>query len=234
VPATLDAGVDQMICSGESANLSAQLDFSDYQWTNLNTGAAFAGKDIVVSPPVTTTYALQALDANGCTVTDTLEVLLNTTILASINNENPILCPVGPNDLVLVALPEAVTITTQEYAGEQVEFIWTHNNDTIDNISHQLLINPVSSIDGGQYAVTVIVNECAAFSDTLEVEIYEPLNSNIATVASQTCVTGSEDLNLVALPSNGAVPFTYQWTGPNGFSSTDSLATLVNITSANR
>ncbi len=307
VPATLNAGADQAICLGESANLSAQIGFTNYQWTNLNTGAAFAGKDIVVTPPVTTTYALQAIDMNGCAVADTLEVRLNETLLASIDNVSPILCPVGPNDLVLIALPEmgvypftydwvgpngftstdsiitrtnpiedmsgiytlqvtdangcmselietevivrstldepiltysgpacegtSMTIATQEYAGEQVEFIWSHNNDTIANISHQLIINPVSVADAGQYAVTVIVNECVSFSDTLDVEIYEQLSGNIADVAPQTCVTGSEDLDLVALPANGVAPYTYQWTGPNDFSSTDSVATLVNITS---
>ena len=34
---------------------------------------------------------------------------------------------------------------------------------------------------------------------------------------------------MIALPEGGLAPYIYQWTGPNDFSSTDSIATLVNI-----
>ncbi|MFK7982746.1 MAG: PKD domain-containing protein, partial [Saprospiraceae bacterium] len=309
VPAILDAGVDQTICEGEMVNLDAQTGFINYEWLELPGGAAYFGPNIIVNPTQNTQYILSANDGNGCMVTDTVEVFINETPIAAINNENPILCPVGPNDLVLIALPqmglapyiyswtgpngfaatdsivtrmnpsedmsgvytlqitdangcmseiveteiivrstldepilsysgpacegETITLTTQTYAGEQVQFIWTNNGDTLNSISHQLVINPASLADTGEYAVTVIVNECAAFSDTLMVEVYERPAGTIATVAPQVCVTGSEDLTLIALPTNGTGNYTYQWTGPNGFTSADSIATIVNISAAN-
>ncbi len=306
-PSSIDAGMDITICVGEIVNLNGQTGFINYTWTTIPGGAAFFGPNIIVNPTQNTEYVLTANDVNGCMVTDTVAVFLNETPIANINNENPILCPVGPNDLVLIALPQmgvapyvynwtgpngfvstdsivtrlnpleemsgiytlqitdangcvselteteviirstldepilsysgpacegtTMTLTTQEYTGEQVQFIWTRNGDTLNSISHQLVINPVSLADTGNYAVTVIVNECAAYSDTLLVEIYAQPATMIATVAPQSCVTGNEELELIALPS-GVAPYTYAWSGPNGFMSTDSIATILNITSA--
>ena len=53
--------------------------------------------------------------------------------------------------------------------------------------------------------------------------------ATIEMVADQNCVEGSEELQLVALPERGVGPYTYAWTGPNNFSSSDSIAVLVNI-----
>ena len=56
--------------------------------------------------------------------------------------------------------------------------------------------------------------------------------TTIANVAPQTCVTGTEELDLVALPINGLAPYTYAWSNGNGFIATDSIATLTNINAA--
>jgi len=302
-PASINAGTDITICAGETVNLNGETGFINYAWTTVPGGAAFFGPNIIVNPIQNTEYVLTANDVNGCMVTDTVAIFINETPIANINNENPILCPVGPNDLVLIALPQmgiapytynwigpngfvssdsivtrmnpladmsgiytlqvtdgndciselastevivrstleepilsysgpacegtTMTLSTQTYAGEQVQFIWTKEGDTLNSISHQLVINPVSLADTGKYAVTVIVNECAAFSDTLEVEIYTRPVGAIATIAPQACVTGSEDLELIALPSGGVVPYTYAWNSNGLLLATDSIALIL-------
>ena len=57
----------------------------------------------------------------------------------------------------------------------------------------------------------VTVDGCSANSDTIQVEVFEQPATTIANVAPQTCVTGSEELELIALPTNGVAPYTYAW-----------------------
>jgi predicted transcriptional regulator len=72
-----NAGIDQTICNGESATLTASGGVS-YAW---NTGDNTAG--ITVSPPVTTTYTVTVTGANGCTDTDDIIVTVLATPTAN-------------------------------------------------------------------------------------------------------------------------------------------------------
>ena len=83
VPATLNAGNDETICEGELQILSAQNGFTNYNWVNLENGATFTGQDIMVSPSITSEFALEANDGNGCLVRDTLEVIVNPNPVAN-------------------------------------------------------------------------------------------------------------------------------------------------------
>ncbi len=66
-----NAGEDQTICEGQSANLSATGGIN-YSW---NTGQTTA--DIVVNPTVTTTYTVTVSDGNGNSDTDSVTVFVN-------------------------------------------------------------------------------------------------------------------------------------------------------------
>lgn len=77
---TADAGIDQTICEGETANLSASGGTS-YNWDN----GLGAGQNQSVTPSTTTTYIVTITDANGCEDTDDIVVNVNAlpSILAS-------------------------------------------------------------------------------------------------------------------------------------------------------
>jgi gliding motility-associated-like protein len=71
----VDAGVDQAICIGESAQLNA-TGAASYSWT----GGPMSDPNVpdpVVTPTVTTTYQLTGVGANGCTNTASVEVEVN-------------------------------------------------------------------------------------------------------------------------------------------------------------
>ena len=55
----------------------------------------------------------------------------------------------------------------------------------------------------------------------------------IAAVAPILCADGSQSFILNSTITGGAANYSYIWTGPNGFSSTDADPTLVGVTSAN-
>ena len=95
-----------------------------------------------------------------------------------------------------------------------------------------MIISPVTTTDIGEYSVIVTVDGCSANSDTIQVEVFEQPTTTIANVLPQTCVTGSEELDLVAIPTNGVAPYTYAWTSNGLLLATDSIATLTNISAA--
>ena len=78
-PPSINAGVDQNICSGSTATLTA-TGATSYSWTNsVQNGVAF-------TPIATTTYTVTGTDANGCTGTDAVTVTLVPTPTISATN----------------------------------------------------------------------------------------------------------------------------------------------------
>ena len=82
---TADAGENQSICIGETAELIASGG-DTYLWSTGETGTS-----IEVTPDVTTTYSVTVTDANNCTDTDEVEVTVNAlpTLVceSNVNNE---------------------------------------------------------------------------------------------------------------------------------------------------
>jgi hypothetical protein len=76
----VNAGADQTIDLGYSANLSAvhtpTASVVTYSWTPANTLSCSDCRSPVASPPRTTTYAVQVTDPNGCTATDSVTVIV--------------------------------------------------------------------------------------------------------------------------------------------------------------
>ena len=138
--------------------------------------------------------------------------------------EQPILTTTGA-----VCEGGQITLSVQDYVGTDVSYSWEKDGIPIVNINNELIINPVTTADIGEYSVIVTVDGCSATSDTIQVDVFEQPTTTIANVAAQTCVTGSEELELIALPTNGVAPYTYAWSNGNGYTSTDSIAMLTNL-----
>src|SRR5690606_8892842 len=70
----ITAGAGAEICEGTTFQLTANGGV-DYQWTT-DSGFASSSPSPVVQPDTTTQYYLTAIDANGCTGSDTVEVVV--------------------------------------------------------------------------------------------------------------------------------------------------------------
>lgn len=68
---TADAGADQTICEGQTATLNASGGI-DYLWNNAETNP-----QTQVNPAQTTVYSVSVTDANGCSDSDDVEVVVN-------------------------------------------------------------------------------------------------------------------------------------------------------------
>ena len=75
---TADAGTDQLICDGESAQLAA-TGGQDYSWTPTSSLSNSNIFNPIATPSVTTEYIVQAINADGCAAFDTVVVNVAAT-----------------------------------------------------------------------------------------------------------------------------------------------------------
>ncbi len=135
-----NAGVDQSICLGSSAVLTATGGTS-YLWTP---GGATTSS-IAVNPLVNSTYAVLVTDANGCTGTDTVRVIIKSLPVAN----------AGANQMACAG--NSVTLS----ATGGVSYLWTPGGATTASIT----VTPAATTS---YIVTVTgANGCSASDTTL-------------------------------------------------------------------
>lgn len=84
---TLDLGADKAMCSGASVTLDAGAIFSSYAWTKTKTGNA---KTIVADLPGE--YKLTVTDANGCKISDSLNVTQGTAVAIDFGGATKTIC----------------------------------------------------------------------------------------------------------------------------------------------
>lgn len=152
--------VKPVICEGESVNLSASGAL-DYIWspsTGLNTTT---GANVVASPTVTTTY--YAVDANdqGCSVADSVEIVVHPRPQASFAVDS--VCFGEQNSFM-----DQSTIT----AGSIVDYEWNFG----DNSPLETTSSTVHSYAApGDYMsiLTVTSNQSCVDSDTLVAHVYQ-------------------------------------------------------------
>ncbi len=103
---TVDAGMDQEICKGENANLTAtpSVPGVDFLW---NPGGDVT-QSITVNPETTTDYTVKITDGNGCENQDMVRVIVNPLPVVSINNLDADYCADEP-DFTITGIPTGTT-----------------------------------------------------------------------------------------------------------------------------
>ncbi|MEO1413607.1 MAG: hypothetical protein AAFW73_27300, partial [Bacteroidota bacterium] len=114
------------------------------------------------------------------------------------------------------------------YSGTTVTYAWTGPGGAITNNSNELIIDPATAGDSGNYTVSVTVDGCPSDVSLAYTLTVNPLPSAAPTNDGSLCVDSNTDLTLTANASGGTTPYTYQWTGPNSFSSTQANPILPN------
>ncbi|HKR05483.1 MAG TPA: PKD domain-containing protein [Bacteroidia bacterium] len=213
-----NAGTDQSICSGGSATLTATGGTS-YLW---NPGGATTAS-ITVNPLINSFYGVVVTDANGCSDTDSVLVIIKALPVAS----------AGPDKAVCAGLSATLTATGG------VSYLWNPGGATTASIT----VNPSSTTS---YIVTVTgANGCTS-TDTANVTINQmPVISAgpDATICngSTTGLTASGGISYIWSPSgdtsatiyvNPAANTTYTVlvTDTNGCKNSDTIDVFVNPT----
>jgi len=206
IPATLNAGSDEMICEGETANLSGPIGFTNYEWINITTGTSFIGQSINVSPIATTNYELTADDGNGCSVFDTLSVIVNPKPVPSFEVMGS--CGLNP-----------INFTSTSTVSEDTIMNWIY--DFGDGNTSSGIPNPSNTyVAAGTYNVMLIVETDAGCLDSITQEIM--VGSLPITVSAEQSICPNTTANLIA--SGGT---TYLW------KILDQFGTITNANAAN-
>ncbi|MGR3809120.1 Ig-like domain-containing protein [Jiulongibacter sp. NS-SX5] len=192
---TMTMSSSPTVCAGNSANISASLDNAsgsvNYSWSNGIGG----GASKVVSPSVTTVYSVTGTDATGCTATGTVSVNVNPLPNPSISGNSPV-CLGGTIDLT---------------ANGGSSYSWTGPGLSATP-GNNLVISDASFSEEGNYIVNVTdANGCQATANTfvdVEITVFPTADIDVNNI----CV--GQNLQLRATGGTS-----YQWSGPNGFTS---------------
>jgi len=185
-PPDVDAGPDQMICPGESADLSAMASggvgsFS-YLWS---TNAMM--QDITVTPANTTNYTVTVTDALGCKNTDQVQVMVKPPLVLNLEDTS-MSCSLAPFVLNPGGNPD-----------------YTYQWSPTTNLD---LTNPASPVATPEvsttYMVTVSDGVCTR-EDEVFIQVLPAPDVDIA--ESDTSCFGSP----IILNPGGASGFTYLW-----------------------
>lgn len=178
------------------------------EWTGPD---GFSSTDQNISGLAQGVYVAEVTDANGCTATDATEVLALDTMVVSVETQ-PISCTDGSDG----AISATVTGGTPDYS-----YSWTGPDGFTANTSD------ISGLTAGTYDLTVTdANDCET-EISVDLPDAQPLEL-AADITNITCLgvyDGAIDLTV----TGGTSPYSFEWTGPAGFTSSDEDISGVNL-----
>ncbi len=164
LPNVKATAVNNAICIGNTAELLATGGVS-YQWS---TGGTSASQ--IVSPLITTTYAVTATDANGCSDAATVAVIVNPLPNAKATPEKKSIClgssvaisGAGGTSFVWSTGSSAVIISVSPTTNTQYVVTVTDANGCKNKDSVTIVVNPLPTV-----IIRGKTNVCAGTTDTL-------------------------------------------------------------------
>ncbi|MBN2543649.1 hypothetical protein JXI42_12355 [bacterium] len=207
-------------CEGSTVILNAGGCYSQYCWSPDGSSTRINMVDSAGNYTVTVT------DAYGCSGTDEITITYFPSPTADAGT-NIDICENAPNQVVGGSPTAAGGVPPYTY-------IWTGSGAIY--LSSTAASNPsfnVAAANPGFYSLSVEVtddNGCAGIGGPMIVTIHPSPNS---TPFSNSPVCENQDLNLQGNASGGFPPYTFQWTGPNSFSSTIQNPTISSVTILN-
>ncbi|MBK9283064.1 MAG: gliding motility-associated C-terminal domain-containing protein [Sphingobacteriaceae bacterium] len=223
---TVTLGSNGPICKGSVLNLTCNASAGNpvlYNWTGPNSyTSSFQNPQVVNAQPTLTGVYF-------CTVTSVFNngscSSIGTTSLtvvdySSISVNNPTVCQ-----------GSALTLTAGVTGASS--FTWTGPNNYTANVQNPAPISPVTPLASGDYTIqaaftasntTLICNSSAVAN--VSVVATSPLT---LTLPANICEKQTAAVSVSANPA----PLSYNWTGPNNFSSNNAVNSITNIPVAN-
>ena len=189
-------------------NISGGIPFSTappYQvsWTGPN---GFISSATTISNLAPGNYTLSIIDNGGCPFTNTYTISEPNEILIQTDLKKDISCFNAANGAI------AITVTG---GTPSLKYTWTKNGSPF------AITKDISNLSKGDYVVSVTdSNNCSP--TTASYTIIEPavLDAFLVNKTNVTCfgdATGSISINA----TGGSLPYTFAWTGPNGYTSSN-------------
>ncbi|MCF8424165.1 MAG: PKD domain-containing protein [Bacteroidia bacterium] len=211
-PATLTVSSNSPLCSTNTLSLSvAPVTAATYSWSGPNSFSSALQNPTVTnaSTLATGTYSV-FVTVSGCgsSGTETVSVIVNQTPSAPATTNNGPLC-VGAT-LSLTASGSATTYSWTGVGG----FVNANQNPTLAS---------VSLTNSGIYSVTATSNGCTSNTGTTTV-VVNPIPST-PTISTNAPVCVGQNVSLTTNSVSGA---TYNWSGPNSYTSSVQSPVITN------
>jgi hypothetical protein len=212
----VDAGDDQEICPGGTANLSA-LGGDTYNWDN----SLGAGQSHIVSPLQSTVYIVTGTDQNQCENTDEVQVTVN---------QLPIVTASGTATIC----EGASTFLT---AGGANSYSWDNNTGTDAQVSVSPINTTIYTVTGidanaceNTAQVAVIVNETPDVVASADVTICDGQSTTISASGAVSYLwdNGAGNLNFAEVSPTLTETFTVIGTDANNCQGADDVIVIVN------
>jgi gliding motility-associated-like protein len=194
-----NASSNSPLCEGATLNLSA-IGGSTYSWTGPN-GFASSSQN----PSVTTVtqadggmYTVVVTGTGGCTASQSITVIVETTPVATCDNNNPD-CPGDP--LMLIA-------------SGGTTYAWTGPNGFTSTEQNPVITNATTASSGTYFVIVSTAAGCSASAQTL---VTYPQPIVISGVVSQSPTDHMGSIDVTA--SGGQLPYTFLWS--NGATTED-------------
>ena len=178
------------VCSGSALNLYA-FGGTTYSWTGPSSFASQSANPVVLSP-VAGRYYVTVTNEKGCSDTTSVLVTINTAPTVSAN-----------------VVTNTITLTVS--GGSGFTYSWRGLNSGYTSTSQNL-----SGLTSDNY--TVVVTNSTGCSTTKTFSVVD-FTVGISSTNITTC-KGNAEGSITLNPSGGASPYTSEWSGPAGFTST--------------
>ncbi len=208
MPPIPEAGNNGPVCSGNVLSLTAStIPDATYLWTGPN-GFTSTEQNPIVSNNATTimsgTYNVTAT-VNGCTSpAGSTTVIVNETPATPMAGNNSPVCEGSELSLTASTVPDAT-------------YLWTGPNGFTSAEQNPIISNSSTATMSGTYSVTTsFSNGCT--SDVSSTQVTVKPTPSAPQAGNNSPVCSGNTLSLTASTVTGA---SYQWTGPNGFTSVE-------------
>lgn len=215
------------VCEGEFVTLTTNIvGASLYEWS---------GPNFNMVPTATNTLTLNSSNANvegnwtvkvtqfGCESEESAvtPVIVNDNPVASASVSSAAACE--GSEVQLEASPNLVNGT----------YAWVGPNNFM-SVSRTPVLSNLSQNNEGTYLVTVTTAEGCSSSASVDLDVLQGVSIIAVSNNAPACLQGPMDIKLTTtvFPEDDG-NYEYLWTGPMGFTSTDSCATIPNATEAN-
>jgi gliding motility-associated-like protein len=210
-----NASSNSPVCEGETINLTVDnVPGATYRWTGPTGFDVGEQNPSIVNATTSNAGAYTVTVSIGtCSSSSSIDVIVNETPDAPVASSNSPVCE-----------GSAIELTASTVSGTNYE--WTGPDGFSSNAQNPTIANATAA-KSGTYSVTATLGSCTSAQASTDVTVATAPSAPTASSNSPVC-EGST-INLTASTISGA---SYNWTGPDGFTSMTQNPTIPNATAA--